>query len=175
MKSFTDADEEGEDIEASPIHRDAKRREERHYREPLVETPSHTGGLSREAKERAEARHRKDRERGVFASSSKNSSKRDDSKHYFESRHSSRDRDHNRGSARDQNWQKHRYRDNERHYENKRSTVSSHYSVIYRFFLVLMLIFSQEDTMILNGALDTRGADIDRGVIPRRFDFKMHQ
>ena len=52
----------------------------RHYRKGVDETPTHTGGLSREARERLEERQRRDRERGIYSSSSK-SNKHDERKH----------------------------------------------------------------------------------------------
>lgn len=66
-----------------------EKREDRHYRKPLDETPTHTGGLSREAREKLDEHLRKDRHRGVYASTAKEKHSRDD-----RSRHSSeRDRD----------------------------------------------------------------------------------
>ena len=42
----------------------------RHYRAPRIETPSHTGGVSSEARERQQKREKDSRKGGVYASSS---------------------------------------------------------------------------------------------------------
>lgn len=48
----------------------------RHYREKLDETPTHTGGVSREAKERMEERA-KDKKRGLCVTSDQQKEKSD--------------------------------------------------------------------------------------------------
>lgn len=120
MKSFTDADEDGEDIEASPSLIVAKRKEERRYRAALDETPTHTGGLTREAREKLEERLKKDRERGVYASTSKNknshseeSSSSKDRDRYRRDDHG-RDRDRRRNRDDDRDRHRGRNRDDER-------------------------------------------------------------
>lgn len=76
------------------VHKDDRKRE---YRAPREETPSHTGGVSREAKRKRDERRDKERERGVYASNKKEERDRRDWRH---DRSSRRDRDrrrHDRG------------------------------------------------------------------------------
>ncbi|XP_071092501.1 pre-mRNA-splicing factor ATP-dependent RNA helicase PRP16-like [Haliotis cracherodii] len=84
-------DDEYDDIEDDENYSssitDKKHGKERHYRSAQVETPSHPGGVSREAKERMR-QHHKERERGVYVSSNDKES-RDKERH----RHKRRDRD----------------------------------------------------------------------------------
>ena len=125
MKSFTDADEDGEDIEASPSPHIAKRKEERHYRAALDETPTHTGGLSREAKDKLEERLKKDRERGVYASTSKKTNRSEESdkssKDKDRSRRSDHGRDRDRRRNHDDDRDKHRNRGNDRYRDSDRN------------------------------------------------------
>lgn len=111
MRSFTDADEDGEDIEASPSLNVAKRKEERRYRAALDETPTHTGGLTREAREKLEERSKKDRERGVYASTSKNKNSHSDEPNSPKSRDRHRRGDH----GRDRDRRRNRDDDRDRH------------------------------------------------------------
>ncbi|KAK7593066.1 hypothetical protein V9T40_007818 [Parthenolecanium corni] len=111
VRSFTDADEDGEDIEASPSLNVAKRKEERRYRAALDETPTHTGGLTREAREKLEERSKKDRERGVYASTSKNKNSHSDEPNSPKSRDRHRRGDH----GRDRDRRRNRDDDRDRH------------------------------------------------------------
>ncbi|CAH0389215.1 unnamed protein product [Bemisia tabaci] len=105
LKSYADSDDEGQDIEASPSpHSIPKKDEKRHYRPALDETPTHTGGISQEAKERLENRLRKERERGIYVSTSEKRKREREAEDREErrslrgrdDRHRSRDRDHSR-------------------------------------------------------------------------------
>ncbi len=63
----------------------------RHYRSARVETPSHTGGVSDEFKERRHRREERDKERGMYASSKDKDRHRD--RHKDRKRDRDRDRD----------------------------------------------------------------------------------
>lgn len=71
----------------------------RNYRPPRIETPSHPGGVSKEAKERQHKRH-KEKERGVYVSSKERhkdeKDRRDKDKRRDRQRDEYRDRDENR-------------------------------------------------------------------------------
>lgn len=71
----------------------------RNYRPPRIETPSHPGGVSKEAKERQHKRH-KEKERGVYVSSKERrkeeKDRRDKDKRRDRQRDDYRDRDENR-------------------------------------------------------------------------------
>lgn len=84
LTSYRD-EEDGQCLDESPRRSDKKDKnrekdKERHYRKVIDETPTHTGGISREAQERLEERQRRDRERGIYSSSSK-TKKHDDGKY----------------------------------------------------------------------------------------------
>ncbi|KAG8244813.1 Pre-mRNA-splicing factor ATP-dependent RNA helicase PRP16 [Homalodisca vitripennis] len=104
LLSYKDVDD-GENAEESPRRsdrRDKKKDKERHYREAYDETPTHTGGISREARERQEARMRRDREKGLYTSSKDRSGDRDKSDDSStREREWERDRDRDRGRGRD--------------------------------------------------------------------------
>ncbi|XP_075224312.1 ATP-dependent RNA helicase l(1)G0007 isoform X2 [Lycorma delicatula] len=101
---LTSYKEEDDDrcIEDSPRHSNSKKKhkdrdKERHLRRVTNETPTHTGGLSYEARLRLEERNRR-RGRGVAASTK--DIKYDDSKYY----NRERDRDHHRSKSRDKEY-----------------------------------------------------------------------
>ncbi|XP_064611896.1 LOW QUALITY PROTEIN: pre-mRNA-splicing factor ATP-dependent RNA helicase PRP16-like [Liolophura sinensis] len=74
---------------------------ERNYRSARVETPSHPGGVSREAMDKINSRHHKDRERGVYASSKEDRRReRSREKERYRDRDEGRRRDNNRRSDR---------------------------------------------------------------------------
>lgn len=78
-------------------------KDQRHYREPRIETPTYTGGVDARAREKARDREREGRDKGLHASSSKDR-KRRDSRHDDDSRSkksSRRDRDSSRRSRHD--------------------------------------------------------------------------
>lgn len=52
----------------------------RRYRDTVDETPTYTGGISREARDRQEARYRRDKEKRIYSSSKEKSDNRDDDK-----------------------------------------------------------------------------------------------
>ncbi|KAI5717670.1 hypothetical protein M8J77_009415 [Diaphorina citri] len=58
--------EDGEEVEPQSPRCVSKDKSKRHYREAYEETPTHTGGISREAQERFNSRMRKENERGVL-------------------------------------------------------------------------------------------------------------
>uniref|UniRef100_A0A8W8KG70 Helicase ATP-binding domain-containing protein n=1 Tax=Magallana gigas TaxID=29159 RepID=A0A8W8KG70_MAGGI len=73
VSSYTDdKDEDSEsDEDDSDDNSDMSRRDrkERNYRQSRVETPSHPGGISREARNRQEEKRQRDRDRGLHVSS----------------------------------------------------------------------------------------------------------
>nr|CAD7257683.1 unnamed protein product [Timema shepardi] len=69
VTSYTDQDE-GHEVE-NVTTGDEKKKGERHYRPAQDETPSHTGGISEEARKRLVERLHKNKERGVHYSSAK--------------------------------------------------------------------------------------------------------
>ena len=88
---------------------------ERTFREPRIETPSYTGGVSEEARKREEERRRRD-DRGIRV---ENKRDRDDDYKRDRDNYPKRDRDH-----RDRNRDRDRYdkRDRDRHRERGRAT-----------------------------------------------------
>ncbi|XP_076470815.1 pre-mRNA-splicing factor ATP-dependent RNA helicase PRP16-like [Babylonia areolata] len=105
ISSYRDDDEDDADVEEEKNTDKFKHGHDRQYRQPRVETPSHPGGVSSEARERM-SKHQRDRERGVYVSS----------KHDCEDRRRDQDRDHCR-SRED--------RKNHRRHEGDRSSRSS--------------------------------------------------
>ncbi|XP_071503561.1 pre-mRNA-splicing factor ATP-dependent RNA helicase PRP16-like [Diadema antillarum] len=75
--------------------------QERHYRAPRIETPSHTGGVSLEARERQERREKDGRRGGVFASSSSGADKKGREREWYErERYRNRDKDRHKDGSR---------------------------------------------------------------------------
>lgn len=74
-------------------------KDQRHYREPRIETPSYTGGVDSRARDKVRERERSGRDKGLHASSSKDRKRRDRHDDDSRSRKSSRrDRDSSRRS-----------------------------------------------------------------------------
>ncbi|XP_055504934.1 pre-mRNA-splicing factor ATP-dependent RNA helicase PRP16 [Leucoraja erinacea] len=105
VSSYKDWEEGKEDfgpIEESDSKTAKAGKKERYYRSSGAETPSHTGGVSEEFKERHRQRERDRREHGVYASSkdSDKEKKRDRSRdHDRESRRDRDDREWSRSSS----------------------------------------------------------------------------
>ncbi|KAL1451030.1 hypothetical protein WDU94_003326 [Cyamophila willieti] len=98
-------DDDGEEVEPeSPRYRSSDRTK-RTYREAAEETPTHTGGISKEARDRFQERMKKDTERGVLYST-KN---RDEDRNRHERE---RDKDSSRGreSERDRDYREDKYK-----------------------------------------------------------------
>lgn len=114
-----------EDDDSQSKHRSHK---ERNYRPPRIETPSHPGGVSKEAKDRQNKRH-KEKERGVYVSTKekdkKDKDKREKDHRKDRYRDDYRDRDENR-YRRDQDYSRREnersYRDSERRHDSRRSS-----------------------------------------------------
>ncbi|KAL3860346.1 hypothetical protein ACJMK2_010482 [Sinanodonta woodiana] len=64
-----DGDEECENEDGDHKKSKDKSYKERHYRQARVETPSHPGGVSLEAREKLHSRQEREKEKGVYASS----------------------------------------------------------------------------------------------------------
>lgn len=77
------------------------RKGDRHYRKPYDETPTHTGGLSKEAKERLDYHARKERDRGVYASTKVKQPREESERSRKERRGDSRDRRYDHRDRRD--------------------------------------------------------------------------
>ncbi|XP_062584815.1 pre-mRNA-splicing factor ATP-dependent RNA helicase PRP16-like [Saccostrea cucullata] len=108
-----DVDDESEsDEEEIDENRDKHRKErkERNYRQSRIETPSHPGGISREARDRQKEKKQRDRDRGVHASSK--------DKHRDERRERDRNYSRDRDRHRDD---RDRRRDRERHHGDRSS------------------------------------------------------
>lgn len=80
----------------------------RQYREPQEETPTHSGGVSKEARDRLAERGEKDRRGIAYSSKDKKRSRRDEDDDYYRrgryergSRHRGRDNDRDRNRDRD--------------------------------------------------------------------------
>lgn len=116
LKSYNDA-EDDQILETSPVHVE-KKKESRHYREAFEETPTHTGGLSREAKEKLTERLRKERERGVHASTVKHRDSKD-SEYASGSKDRDRDKDRHRDRDRDRVREKDRDKRRDEYKSNK--------------------------------------------------------
>ncbi|XP_030831282.1 pre-mRNA-splicing factor ATP-dependent RNA helicase PRP16 [Strongylocentrotus purpuratus] len=84
-----------------------KSSQERHYRAAHTETPTHTGGVSSEAKERQLRREKDGRKGGVYASSNDDNRKGRGREWYEREKYRDRDRDRDRGG-------RHRDRDRDR-------------------------------------------------------------
>ncbi|XP_076357902.1 ATP-dependent RNA helicase l(1)G0007 isoform X2 [Tachypleus tridentatus] len=111
VSSYQNDWDEDEDVEEEDDKHSKKKTHIRHYRGSRVETPSYTGGVSYEFKERLYERQDRDRERGVYASSYKSKDKE-----------KKKDRDNRRSSRRSER-SRNRSRDSERHseYSSRRS------------------------------------------------------
>lgn len=118
--------EKSEEIDAKKSKLD----KDRHYRKPLDETPTHTGGVSYEARKRAEERYERHRERGIHVSTKdekkyKDKYERDDRSRNY--RRDDRDRDRDRDRNRDRDRDRDRYdkyndrRGSERSYRSRGS------------------------------------------------------
>ncbi|XP_067014242.2 pre-mRNA-splicing factor ATP-dependent RNA helicase PRP16 [Anabrus simplex] len=91
IHSYTGSDEGNDsDSFSKKLHKHVK---ERHYRPSVEESPSHTGGISKEARDRLVERLQKNRERGVHASTKEKEKER-------RKRENSRDRDRGRDRRR---------------------------------------------------------------------------
>ncbi|XP_069114434.1 pre-mRNA-splicing factor ATP-dependent RNA helicase PRP16-like [Argopecten irradians] len=99
VMSYQDDEDSGSDEDLDENKDKSKRdnhkgHKDRNYRQSRIETPSHPGGVSSEARDRQKQRHK---DRGVYASSS---SKDKDRRERRDDRHS-RDRDHHRHRDKD--------------------------------------------------------------------------
>ncbi|XP_054286670.1 pre-mRNA-splicing factor ATP-dependent RNA helicase PRP16 [Macrosteles quadrilineatus] len=115
LLSYTDEDD-GVSVEESPRKaekKDKKRDKDRHYRETRNETPSHTGGISREARERQEARLRRDREKGLYTSTKDKEDKQRENRDKEWDRRRDKDRERDR-SHKDKDRRKSQERDRNR-------------------------------------------------------------
>lgn len=97
---------------------DAGEAKKRHYREALDETPTHTGGVSFEAKKRAEERYTKQRDRGIHVSSKDEKRDRPNRDKYDYGR----DRDRDRFNDRERERGRHRYDDRRNSERSHRSS-----------------------------------------------------
>ncbi|KAJ4427868.1 hypothetical protein ANN_23872 [Periplaneta americana] len=118
VTSYMDEDDYGNEVEQDLDRKEKKN--ERHYRPAHVETPSHTGGISKEARDRIVERMQKNKERSVLHASSrdkKREKERDrEEKSYDKSRHSrERERDSDRDRSRESD------RDRRRDHRDRRS------------------------------------------------------
>lgn len=107
VSSYTDdkdedseSDEDDSDDNSDKSRRDRK---ERNYRQSRVETPSHPGGISREARNRQEEKRQRDRDRGLHVSSKdkRRDDRRDRDRNYSRDRDRDRDRRRDRDHRRD--------------------------------------------------------------------------
>lgn len=93
ISSYKDEDDD-DDVEEEGGSHKSRDSHERHYRQPRVDTPSHPGGVSNEAKERM-MKHQRERERRVYVSSKHDKDRDRDRDRDREGRHRDRDRDRN--------------------------------------------------------------------------------
>ncbi|PSN46456.1 Pre-mRNA-splicing factor ATP-dependent RNA helicase PRP16 [Blattella germanica] len=123
--SYMDEDD-GKEVEQD-IENKGKQRKERHYRPAQEETPTYTGGLSKEAHERMLERMKRSKEHGVLDSSTsdkKRDRERGTEERYRDKHRQSRDRhrnkdrdrerDRDRGGRRDERNRRSREKDSER-------------------------------------------------------------
>lgn len=103
-----DENEEGDKVFKEPEEKHSGK--ERHWRSTKVETPSHTGGISNEARDRLIERLKrsKEKEKGVYASSKEKDKHRSSSEERDSERYRNKYREDDR-----------KYRDNRRYYDRK--------------------------------------------------------
>lgn len=119
--SYLDEDDDGKEVEHD-VDKEERKRKERHYRPARVETPSHTGGISKEAHDRLLERMQKQKDRSVLQASSKDKEWEKEQVHdakNYNKRHRSRDidrgsRDRDRDRRRDHRYRISRDRDSQR-------------------------------------------------------------
>lgn len=119
--SFLDKEEESEEDDKSFKEPEEKHSgKERHWRSTKVETPSHTGGISNEARSRLIERLKqsKNKEKGVYATSKDKERQRSNSEERDSERYRNKYRDDDRYKYRDKD--RYRYRDDDRRRREKR-------------------------------------------------------
>ncbi|KAK7867570.1 hypothetical protein R5R35_004320 [Gryllus longicercus] len=116
--SFRDDEEGGQEIDNNTAKKGHSQAKERHYRSSQEETPSHTGGISKEARERMIERLQRNKERGVHASSK---DRRKDHEKYGEDRSRRRDDRHRRSRDHDRRSRDKDHRDHKRDRSDRRS------------------------------------------------------
>lgn len=110
VESYREEEEDEIEDEDDKSHDRMKKSHERHYRSPRIETPTHTGGVSKEALERQRRRERDARRGAVYASSKDDDRRHKDrdrkSRDYDRERKRSRDRDGRNSERRERDWER---------------------------------------------------------------------